>query len=129
MLEKIGINLSDDQIYKMISDIDPGNTVTILYSEFKIRIVETEAVEGEGIGEAMHLLGDGLGLWVGLIVLHGGGFGLSLIVIEFNQNAAFKASALHQILSISNLEIGITVSFERKMLFVITVQKAGNQVG
>ena len=42
VLEKIGITLSDDQIYKMISDIDPGNSGVIPYSEFKVRIVETE---------------------------------------------------------------------------------------
>ena len=42
VLEKIGITLSDDQVYKMISDIDPGNSGVIPYSEFKVRIVETE---------------------------------------------------------------------------------------
>ena len=42
VIEKIGMNLSDDQVYKMISEIDPENTGVIPYSEFKVRVVETE---------------------------------------------------------------------------------------
>ena len=42
VIEKIGINLSDDMVYKMIADIDPSNTGVIPYSEFKVRIVESE---------------------------------------------------------------------------------------
>ena len=34
--------MSDDQIYKMISEIDPGNSGMIPYSEFKSRVVEAE---------------------------------------------------------------------------------------
>ena len=34
--------MSDDLMYKMISEIDPENTGVIPYSEFKVMIIESE---------------------------------------------------------------------------------------
>ena len=35
LINMIGIKMSDDEIFKMISEIDPQNTGTIMYSDFK----------------------------------------------------------------------------------------------
>ena len=52
VLEKIGIKMNDDQIFKMISDIDPGNSGIIPYSEFKMRVVEAEVQRIMGSDES-----------------------------------------------------------------------------
>ena len=43
--------MSDDEIYKMISEIDPSNTGVIPYNEFKSRIVEREVTRIMGSDE------------------------------------------------------------------------------
>ena len=51
VLEKIDIKMSDDEIYKMISEIDPENSGIIPYSAFKVRIVEAEVLRIMGSDE------------------------------------------------------------------------------
>ena len=43
--------MSDDEVYKMISEIDPENTGIIPYSEFKVRVVEAEVTRIMGSDE------------------------------------------------------------------------------
>ena len=38
----MGINMNDQELFKIISDIDPENTGSIKYSDFKPIIVERE---------------------------------------------------------------------------------------
>ena len=51
VVEELGIKLSDDEIYKMISDIDPSNRGIIPYNEFKTRVVEVEVARIMGTDE------------------------------------------------------------------------------
>ena len=51
VIEKIGVKMSDDMVYKIISDIDPRNTGYIPYNEFKARVVETEVTRIMGSDE------------------------------------------------------------------------------
>ena len=47
--------MSEDEIYKMISDIDPENIGVIPYAEFKVRIVEKEVtrIMGADVAELL----------------------------------------------------------------------------
>ena len=42
VIEKMGVKMGEDEIFKMISDVDPDNTGKILYSDMKTRIVQRE---------------------------------------------------------------------------------------
>ena len=51
VLEMIGIKFSEDEMYKMISEIDPENTGLIYYADFKPIIVEKEISRIKGSDE------------------------------------------------------------------------------
>ena len=42
VLEMMGVKVSEQELFKMITEIDPNNTGDIMYSEFKPYIVEME---------------------------------------------------------------------------------------
>ena len=44
----MGLKVSESEMFKMISEIDPDNTGIILYSDFKSRILEREMARLKG---------------------------------------------------------------------------------
>ena len=52
VLEMMGLKITEVEMFKMISEIDPDNTGVILYSEFKTRIVEREIQRLKGSDES-----------------------------------------------------------------------------
>ena len=51
VLEMIGTKLQEEEVYKMISDIDPNNTGQIPYSAFKPYVLEREIARIKGSDE------------------------------------------------------------------------------
>lgn len=51
VLEMMGLKITEVEMFKMISEIDPDNTGIILYSEFKTRIVHREIQRLKGSDE------------------------------------------------------------------------------
>ncbi len=39
VLEMMGVKIEEDDIFRLIADIDPNNTGIITYSEFKMRVL------------------------------------------------------------------------------------------
>ena len=52
VLEMMGLKITEVEMFKMISEIDPDNSGVILYSEFKTRIVERELTRLKGSDES-----------------------------------------------------------------------------
>jgi len=48
----MGLKITEVEMFKMISEIDPDNSGTILYSEFKTRIVTRELARLKGSDES-----------------------------------------------------------------------------
>mgnify|MGYP000914032149 FL=1 len=51
VLEMMGLKMSESEMFKMISEIDPDNTGLILYSEFKTQILDREMERIKGSDE------------------------------------------------------------------------------
>ena len=52
VLEMMGLKITEVEMFKMISEIDPDNSGIILYSEFKTRIVQREIQRLKGSDES-----------------------------------------------------------------------------
>ena len=52
VLDMMGIKFSESEMFKMISEIDPDNTGSIMYSDFKPVILEREIQRLKGSDEA-----------------------------------------------------------------------------
>ena len=52
MVNMLDLKMSNDEIFKMISEIDPENTGFIMYCEFKNKIVDREVSRLKGSDEA-----------------------------------------------------------------------------
>ena len=52
VLEMMGLKLSESEMFKMISEIDPDNSGIIMYSDFKPVILEREIAKMKGSDES-----------------------------------------------------------------------------
>ena len=48
MFEMMGIQIEEDDIFRLLAEIDPENTGIITYSDFKMRILERELARLRG---------------------------------------------------------------------------------
>ena len=52
VFEMMGIQIEEDDIFRLLADIDPDNSGIIHYSDFKVRILERELTRLKGSDEA-----------------------------------------------------------------------------
>ena len=52
VLEMMGLKVSESEMFKMITDIDPDNSGVIMYSDFKPKILERELARLLGSDES-----------------------------------------------------------------------------